>query len=499
MKRFTSQFLALCLFSGLLTGCGSESKVTAETTLSAVQEQSTAAETSIYDTIPTKDLGGMTINIGGYGISSTGESLDTFFTLEETGDVINDAVYRRNRLTEERLNCKLNYVLASADNGNYTSSTYRTKIQANILAGDDTYDVIGDKTGGLGYYMTNGLVREWDGVEGLDVSKPWYPQNSIKVFTVNNRLYSLGSDALATNLWMAWCMAFNKRLADEWKVDDLYDTVESGGWTMDYLMNITKNVYRDLNSNGKKDEADLYGFYPDKFASLDAMMLSHGGKMTSKNADDLPVLNPMTERMISSFEAVYKLWWESEGTFVDTKAYENLPDFAEGRAMIAPMYISMLFDEQMRNMEDDYGVLPYPKLDKQQTEYVTYSTGRYGSFYIPVTITAEKLNVIGYVVETLGAYSHQYLRPAVYENALAVKGTRDERSVEMIDLILENRDYDFNACMESVSGFPFTAVAVYRNLIGAQNNSISSYYDANKAAGETYLSDLMKKLDDVLQ
>ena len=39
MKRFTSQFLALCLFSGLLTGCGSESKVTAETTLSAVQEK----------------------------------------------------------------------------------------------------------------------------------------------------------------------------------------------------------------------------------------------------------------------------------------------------------------------------------------------------------------------------------------------------------------------------------------------------------------------------
>ena len=69
----------------------------------------------------------------------------------------------------------------------------------------------------------------------------------------------------------------------------------------------------------------------------------------------------------------------------------------------------------------------------------------------------------------------------------------------MIDLILDNRDYDFNACMESVSGFLFTAAAVDRNLIGAQNNSISSYYDANKAAGETYLSDLMKKLDDVLQ
>ena len=74
-----------------------------------------------------------------------------------------------------------------------------------------------------------------------------------------------------------------------------------------------------------------------------------------------------------------------------------------------------------------------------------------------------------------------------------------KRSVEMIDLILESRDYDFNACMESVSGFPFTAAATYRKLIGEQSNTLASFYDANKSAGETYLSDLMKKLEDILQ
>jgi len=44
----------------------------------------------------------------------------------------------------------------------------------------------------------------------------------------------------------------------------------------------------------------------------------------------------------------------------------------------------------------------------------------------------------GTLLDDMAAYGYDYLRPAVYDNVLCLKGTRDEKSAEIIDLIFEN-------------------------------------------------------------
>lgn len=92
-------------------------------------------------------------------------------------------------------------------------------------------------------------------------------------------------------------------------------------------------------------------------------------------------------------------------------------------------------------MELDYGVIPYPKYDEQQKKYITHVGGAAPIMFIPIHNT-ENDGFLVDVLETMGEASHKITRPAYYEVALKEKGTRDEQSKQVLDLILNARTYD---------------------------------------------------------
>ena len=218
-------------------------------------------------------------------------------------------------------------------------------------------------------------------------------------------------------------------------------------------------------------------------------MVSHGIVSIGKDKDDFPEVLFYSDRLVESFEKVYELYWENPGTYVDTTTpyvYQET-GFAAGLGLFSPMMINDLIAPKMRAMEDDYGVLPYPKMDENQEDYRTYLLTRTGVFMLPVTITDDKLDKLGYIVETLSAYSHQYLRPAIYDVSLGGKAVRDEESLEMLDFIMARRGFDFSQITENENKYPFAAYKTYRNLIGAKNYGITTYYESNKTAAEENL------------
>ena len=52
---------------------------------------------------------------------------------------------------------------------------------------------------------------------------------------------------------------------------DLYEVVNNGQWTIDKIVELTKDIYRDLNNNGKVDTTeDLFGYLSDPYSNLNA-------------------------------------------------------------------------------------------------------------------------------------------------------------------------------------------------------------------------------------
>ena len=93
-------------------------------------------------------------------------------------------------------------------------------------------------------------------------------------------------------------------------------------------------------------------------------------------------------------------------------------------------------------MDDEFGIVPFPKYDEAQQDYITYIANYAAMCGIPVT-TSDAART-GTILENLCAYSFGDLREAYVDTTLNFKYIRDEESKEMLNLILTSGR--FNLC-----------------------------------------------------
>lgn len=134
-KRALSLLLALALSSAALASCGSVESQSDVTSISSDASDETTPEsvdTSDCSGVPDgTNLGGADINIW-YTVNGTNY---TDIAGEQTGDVLDDAVWSLNLAVQENLNCNLNLVTTGCDQRNCN-----TEISKLLLADDTSYD-----------------------------------------------------------------------------------------------------------------------------------------------------------------------------------------------------------------------------------------------------------------------------------------------------------------------------------------------------------------------
>ena len=114
--------------------------------------------------------------------------------------------------------------------------------------------------------------------------------------------------------------------------------------------------------------------------------------------------------------------------------------FREGRGL---MYISgILSTTYLRDMEDEFGIIPLPKYDEAQSEYYTWMNLN-NSSSLAIPISNHNLEMTGMICEALAAESMTTLTPAYYETTLSGKVARDDDSIAMLDIILNSGVFDF--------------------------------------------------------
>ena len=115
--------------------------------------------------------------------------------------------------------------------------------------------------------------------------------------------------------------------------------------------------------------------------------------------------------------------------------------------------VSLFFIGSLRDMEADFGILPYPKYDEAQSDYYS-RVAYYWACIVPVT--NKDLEFTGAMLEALNCESANSVVPAYYEIALKGKYSRDNESEQMLQLISDNRIIDIGdttLCGEIRDGF----------------------------------------------
>lgn len=363
---------------------------------------------------------------------------------EARGDVVYKAVYERNLAVEELLNIVI--VKEEADN-----TKLKKLAEQSVLAQEDLYDVIMPSLKNVTPMVQEGYIVPLSEMTYMDLSKPWYDQRCFEELSINGENYFFFSDITIRNLDAIWLYYFNKQMIDEYKLEDPYELVENGTWTMDKMTEMAKATTND-DGDGVPTKSDKWGIVGHDYI-ITASYVGAGERITSVNSDGEIELTMNNERIYEVIDAVtgmYDYWIRYSLT---SKAYgdavsigfepkdnytELLGVFTSGNALF--MGECMASIEDMRQSNVEYGIVPSPKLNLEQDEY--YSAVNDIAACMAIPVTNSDLDRTSIVIEALAAESHDTVIPAYYETAIKSKYARDTVSADMLDLIRESVSYD---------------------------------------------------------
>ena len=383
---------------------------------------------------------------------------------EDSADLVESATYRRNKEVEERYG-----ITISASES--ASSDYDFSALNSILAGDDAYDIIFTHSRAAFTYAVQGAAYNIHDIESIHLDKPWWTKDITDSCSLNGRLYVLDGDISTRSLGATMCLLFNKRIFDDLGYDYPYEMVKSGEWIFDEFAYLAKKGGADLNGDGvMTPDADQYGFRAEEWSSPINILYSGGQKIYDKDDDGRLKLSLYSTKTVEIYDEFFNLLNnESCILFSGSAGYNGSDMFAKGRAMFTDAALDDA--KRLRNMDDDFGILPYPRFDESD-EYATVSNG--GTHLLIIPITVPDVERTGAVTEALCAVSSRDVLPAFYEASLKTKYARDEDSEEMIDIIRASRIFDIGY----VAGGTFQSCG--KDLANRNNHDFSSYYSAGE-------------------
>ncbi len=487
MKKNALSLLLLVSLAAGTVSCGG-TPVSDETTAapdSTVPEETTE---NLYLDLGSHDFGGKTFTIA-YCSTQLG-SMWPYETAEENGDLVNDAVFQRDRSIEERYNVDIAYYDTSSAFGENVAKCLMT----SVMAGDKAYDL------GIGHMFTgvNALVEQhglydFNSLPYVDYSKPWWSQHLRDQLEVGGKLLLHSGDIVYN---FCDCIYFNKDMMKDFAIaDDPYELVESGKWTWDRLIAMAKTVEGDVDGNGVWDENDRYGYLMSINTYVDSNWVYAAGLTIASHKDGgVSTENVMTDRMQTLAETMYKLVHGDHTTYIPaTTGKESIEDaklFRAGQGLFMENITTLL--PQMRDFELDFGILPIPKLDEKQKDYMTMATTQ--MMMLPATI--DDAEFVGLMLEALAEESHKIVNPAVYETSFSGKYLRDERSYEMYSIIRTSGVYDFNWNYGAGNVFAQLMTKVVRQ---GEPSSLASFYASNRDSVQAKLDsiyDILLHYDD---
>jgi hypothetical protein len=491
MTRFLSALLAALMLAGTLSACatGDETPDDGKTT-----EATTEADTGLSDNLPSN------LNFAGAEFTIISRDREGWTRGEVSvdglnGDPVNDAIYERNKAVEQRLNFKLTSIL---DN-NAGSDVVPNKVVQAVQAGTSDYDIMAACSYTTFPHTLTGNFANLANTEYIDLEQPWWTQGYNDAISYDSLQFTATGSLLLSIYRFAFVTVFNKDLFIDANQPFLYDTVENGEWTIEKQTSLVPLFYKE-NGDGVADDKDTYGFVSTSLISTDPYWSSLDLDIISKNGDgDLEYVLD-TNKLHTATDKILDLFYGTDGGSRIIAPYggdaeqddiRNL--FAQGHAAMATLRIMALENTIMRDMDNEYGVIPMPKYDAAQESYRTLLHDQFTVVSVPTTVKFERLDQVSAILEAMGSASYQIVKPVYYEETLRTKIANDPQSSLMMDIITEGIYIDL--------GIIYVDCGIQsglRTMIDTKQNNTSSRYKAVAKVTKNRIKAMSVKLDNLV-
>ncbi len=479
------RFLAFTIAAILLSSCANDTAISGETASDTVSVQTdeeqteneaeAEAETTAYisDDLPDEDFGGYSFRI--LSCYFHDQELATFITNDElTGVPVNDELYYSKTNIEQRFGTEISWI----ETGN--EDVGKSTAQSAVKAGDDMFDILIGKDKNTVSLGKSGMLLNLYDVEEFNFEKPWWPTNAVNAWTISNKLFAASNYMSYCGIHWTRIITFNKGWAEQLQMEMPYEAVRDGKWTLDLLNQLTDNVTTDVDGNGVIDGND------------DVAFVSNGTWYCLQEDVDIPIYRRDENGVLYADFDVDRTqgYLEKLRTLTSSNKYTSSADchtmFSSGKALFAFTEIADAYS-QYRVSDVRYGILPSPKYDEKQENYISSCTDV--PWGIPKTVTGDQKHIVGTICEAMSCYNYNKVLPVYLESALKSRAADSVDDSEMLQLIADTRTIAFAHCFEMGMSNIF-------GEIGGSSQGAASYFQKREKAANKGIEKLLAAIDE---
>ena len=488
ISRIIIALLILAMTLPMVLSCA-ETGSTGETTAPAATEapDSGAAETTAEETLFAKSdipedlrFDGTTVKILYWDDVPNLE----FFADAQTGEAVNDAIYRRNAKIQEQFGVELEFTGTPGDNSDMGS--FVNVCVNSTQAGADAHDLFCGYSMTGATLMTRGVTQDLTNYEIMEFDKPWWPKSLISKATIRDGIYFASGDISTNFIHMMYLVMFNKDMLTNLHnigADALYELAYNGEWTLDKFIEFTDGVYLDQDGDNTASEGDRYGAVATN-VHFDPFYAGSGLTTIDVNADGDLVLSPdlFSQKTVDLLEKLCNLLHVSGNAYIK----KSEPVFAAGNALFI-VDRPYIITRSLTDIGFNFGILPIPKYDKDQDHYRTCLGFGYTMYML--STAANNPEAAAATIELMAYQSYLNVTPALFEESMKMRYADQSDDSFMFDLIRDGVEIDiarlFTTQLDKMS------YSIFRNAVNG--NTAGSYISQQKA----FERNLNKRITDI--
>ena len=388
---------------------------------------------------------------------------------EQTGESLDDSVYIRNRKVEEKLGISLNEIQYQYTSWQSSQEGLIKQLISAVMSGDDVYDAAYLPVSFNPAVITDGYLLDLRGIPELKLDEPYWDKVINDSLEFGGRLYTASGSLHLMTLDLSWVLLFNQNMMTNLEMEFPYQTVRDGKWTLekfDEYVSGAVNLNSDQSFAYNENGTCRYGIAGHGDSPI-AFIYSAGNRMTEPGADGGFKIAIESDRLYSTLDRMGTLFSTREGKIhYDSDLYEDI--FRAGRALFITCELKASLEE--RDMDDTFGLLPFPKYDEKQENYQTNMN--FISCFLTIPITQKDPQMAGVILDALTYESYKTVLPVYYDVTVSQKGLRNEESIEMLDIIHNTRGIEFTQVFGITNNMCASLSTMIKNESGGASSII---------------------------
>ena len=304
----------------------------------------------------------------------------------------------------------------------------------------------------MGYTGVDALYNMLsDECEYLNFDQPWWSQLLLEQATFGDKMFFASGDISRNALEMMYVCYAHNGLLEKYNLQNPQELVEPGDWTYEKFIEMCHGVYED-DGDGVKNCTDSGGDtfgYVTSGIHLDPWFYGSGATICERGENGKIIESPSFsgERVTNTVDMLVDFLYNSEyGMYTDNVTHQNA--FGQGRLL----FMMERARVSHNTLASEYGdvkfvILPCPKYDKDQEEYITVMGNPFTLYAIASDIQNPKM--ASAFIECFASEGYRQVTPAVFELSLKTRYVSDSLSGRMYDMIRENITYDVGRLFSS--------------------------------------------------